>query len=194
MAASRTEARCLPYQVNTISLRLNGTEGIIETRKPGHDWVVLDLNYTKIKESERGEDMKLRVILVCAISTISLLFSGCSADDGISLRASCDDFYEQGEIIKEVQVPTGDSFKVGLCCNPSTAFKWPETASISDEAVIKQINHEFVIAPPGGTPDQEIWNFKAIKKGASIVTIENGHTLEGNGNRGWTFVLTVIAD
>ena len=194
MAASRTEARYLHYQVNTIILRLNGTEGIIETRKLGCDWVALDLNYTKIKKSERGEDMKLGVILVCAISTISLLFSGCSADDGISLRTSCDDFYEQDEIIKEVQVPTGDSFKVSLCCNPSTAFKWPETASISNEAVIKQINHEFVIAPPGGTPDQEIWNFKAIKKGTSIVTIENSHPLEGNENRGWTFVLTVIAD
>ena len=138
--------------------------------------------------------MERRVILVCAIGTISLLFSGCSPDDGVSLRASCDDFYEQGEIIKEVQVPAGDSFKVSLCCNPSTAFKWSEAASISDEAVIKQINHKFVMAPPGGTPDQEIWAFKAIKKGTSIITIENGHPLEGNKNRGWMFVLTVIVD
>ena len=138
--------------------------------------------------------MKLRVILVCAIGTISLLFSGCSADDEVSLRASCDDFYKQGEIIKEVQVPTGDSFKVSLCCNPSTAFKWSETASISDETVIKQIDHKFVMAPPGGTPDQEIWTFKAIKKGTSIITIENSHPLEGNKNRGWTFVLTAIVD
>ncbi|HEY87172.1 MAG TPA: protease inhibitor I42 family protein [Dehalococcoidia bacterium] len=138
--------------------------------------------------------MKLKVILVCAIGTISLLFSGCSADDEVSLRASCDDFYKQGEIIKEVQVPTGDSFKVSLCCTPSTAFKWSETASISDETVIKQINHKFVMAPPGGTPDQEIWTFKAIKEGASIITIENSHQLEGNKNRGWTFVLTAIVD
>ena len=138
--------------------------------------------------------MKLRVILVCAIGTISLLFSGCSADDKVSLRASCDDFYKQGEIIKEVQVPAGDSFKVSLCCNPSTAFKWSEAALISDEAVIKQIDHKFVMAPPGGTPDQEIWTFNAIKKGTSIITIENSHPLEGNKNRGWTFVLTTIVD
>ena len=138
--------------------------------------------------------MKLRVILLCAIGALPLLFSGCSADDEVSLRASCDDFYEQGEIIKEVQVPTGDSFKVSLCCNPSTAFKWSKTASISDEAVIKQINHKFVMAPPGGTPDQEIWTFKAIKKGSCIITIENSHPLEGNKNRGWTFVLTAIVD
>ena len=138
--------------------------------------------------------MKLRVILVFAISTIALLFSGCSADDEVSLQVSCDDFYKQGEIIKEVQVNTGDSFKISLCCNPSTSFAWPETASISDETVIKQIKHKFVMAPPGGTPDQEIWIFKAIKKGTSIITIENSHLLEDDKNTGWTFVLTAIAE
>ena len=113
----------------------------------------------------------------------------------VSVQASCDEFYQQPAISKEVEVAVGDSFRVILCSNPTTGFQWSE-AQVSDQTVLKQTDHSFV--PPGetgivGAAGQDVWTFKALKEGESTVSTEYSRPWEGGEKAEWTFILTVTA-
>lgn len=113
------------------------------------------------------------------------------------VEASCDDFMKLRHISKEVEVAVGKSFTVALCSNPSTGFQWTEIAQISDQTIVQQTDHKFISPeseppPPPGTPGQEIWTFKALKKGTTEVTMEYSRPWEGGEKGEWTFKLTVI--
>ena len=142
--------------------------------------------------------MKTKLILTCAMVAISLCLLACApAPKQAPVEVSCDDFYKQPAISKEVNVAAGDSFTVTLCSNPTTGFQWSESAQISDQTVLQQTDHKFVSPqseppPPPGTPGQEIWTFKALKKGESTIYLEYSRPWEGGEKGEWTFVLTVV--
>lgn len=142
--------------------------------------------------------MKSRLILMCVLAIISLLLLACSPPPKqASVEVSCDDFMKNQHIIQEVEVPVDGSLTVTLCSNPSTGFRWSEKAQISDQTVLEQVDHKFVSPeseppPPPGTPGQEIWTFKALKKGTSTTSLEYSRPWEGGEKGEWTFVLTVI--
>jgi len=115
-----------------------------------------------------------------------------------SVEVSCDDFMNAQHISKEVEVNVGDALTVVLCSNPTTGFRWSESAIISNQTVIEQTGHEFVspeakgnISPAPGTPGQEIWTFKALEEGESAISMEYSRPWEGGEKGEWTFVLTV---
>jgi len=113
-----------------------------------------------------------------------------------SVEVSCDDFYQQNHISKEVEVGVGGTLTVTLCSNPSTGFIWSETAQISDQSVLQQTDHRLVMPgaeppPPPGTAGQEVWTFSALNKGTSTVSMEYSRPWEGGEKGEWTFVLTV---
>ena len=69
----------------------------------------------------------------------------------------------------------GGELTVTLGSNPTAGFQWSEDAEISDESVIKQVSHKFVgpgIDKPPGTPGIEVWTFKALKRGTTIIYME----------------------
>ena len=140
--------------------------------------------------------MKLKLILIFTVVALSLCVFACSpTSKQVSVEVSCDDFYEQNNISKEVEVAVDGSLTVTLCSNPSTGFEW-ESANISDQTVLEQIDRKFVSPeseppPPPGTPGQEIWTFKALKKGTSTVSIEYSRPWEGGEKGEWTFNLTL---
>jgi len=108
---------------------------------------------------------------------------------------SCDDFYKQQHISKEVEVTVGDSFTATLCSNPTTGFLWSESAQISDLTILQQTDHKFV-PPEGDVPGaagEEVWTFKALKRGTSEISMEYSRPWEGGEKGEWTFVLTVVA-
>jgi len=136
--------------------------------------------------------MKSKLILTCVMVAILLSLLGCSW--GASVNVSCDEFYEQQHISKEVEVAAGDSFTVTLCSNPTTGFEW-EPARISDQTVFQETDHEFVPSQAKGVegaPGKEVWTFKALKKGTSTVSMEYSRPWAGGEKGAWTFVLTVI--
>ncbi|MFC1995505.1 protease inhibitor I42 family protein [Chloroflexota bacterium] len=143
----------------------------------------------------------VRVVLILCfiiISTLSLVACG-GATKQASVEVLCDDFMSNKHISKNLEVSVNDSFKATLCSNPTTGFKWVETAQISDITVLQQIGHEFIgpesdPAPPPGTPGQEIWTFKALKKGTTIVTMEYSRPWEGGEKGEWTFNLTISVE
>ena len=141
--------------------------------------------------------MKSRLILTCIVAAISVFLFACSpATKQVSVEASCDDFMKQHHISKEVKVSVDGSLTVTLCSNPTTGFQW-ESAKITDQTVLEQVAHEFVSPeseppPPPGTPGQEIWTFKALKKGTSTISVEYSRPWEGGEKAEWTFVLVVV--
>ena len=144
--------------------------------------------------------MKSRLMLMCILVAVSLCLFACStATKQVSVEVSCDDFYKQQHIGKEVNVAAGDSFTVTLCSNPTTGFQW-ESARISDQTVLEQVDHKFMPPadlgdrpPPPGSPGKEVWTFQALEKGTSTVSVEYSRPWEGGEKGEWTFTLTVVA-
>ena len=105
---------------------------------------------------------------------------------------------KQHHISQEVKVPVDGSLTVTLCSNPTTGFQW-ESAKITDQTVLERVDHKFVSPeseppPPPGTPGQEIWTFKALKKGTSTISMEYSRPWEGGEKTEWTFVLVVVVE
>jgi inhibitor of cysteine peptidase len=146
--------------------------------------------------------LRTKVCSVTLVLSLLTLITGACAQpgeppSGVSIGISCDDFIKQHHIVKEVEVLAGGLLTVTLCSNPTTGFKWSETAQISDQIVLEQVDHKFVLSqseppPPPGTPGQEIWTFQALKKGTSTVSTEYSRPWEGGEKGEWTFVMTVV--
>jgi inhibitor of cysteine peptidase len=144
--------------------------------------------------------MKAKMILMSVVVAVLLSLVACSSvAEQAEVSVDIDDFMEQKHISKEVEVAVDGSLTVTLGSNPTTGFKWSESAEISDQTVLQQTDHEF-IAPEGegdeppatGTSGREVWTFKALKKGTTEVSMEYSRPWEGGEKAEWTFVLTVI--
>ena len=113
-----------------------------------------------------------------------------------TVEVSCGEFMQDQHIHKTVEAGLGQMFEVVLCSNPSTGFQWSETAQISDQNMLEQTDHKLVMPkseppPPPGTAGQEVWIFKAVKKGTTEVSMEYSRPWEGGEKGEWTFTLTV---
>ena len=104
-----------------------------------------------------------------------------------------DEFQENQHITKEVEVAVDGSVIVTLYSNKTTGFGW-ELAGISDESILEYVSDEFV-APEAnglmGAGGEEVWTFKALKKGTTEVSMEYSQSWEGGEKATWTFVMTV---
>jgi inhibitor of cysteine peptidase len=143
--------------------------------------------------------MKIKSILMLIAIAVSMLLVACAvpAQPGSKARieVSCEEFMNQKNISKQLEIASGSSFEVTLCSNPTTGFQWEE-AQISNEAVLKQVDRQSISPeseppPPPGTPGQEIWTFNAIQKGTSTVSIDYSRPWEGGEKGEWTFTLAV---
>ena len=141
--------------------------------------------------------MKLRTIPVFAMLLLSVWLVACAPSTGTSVTVSCDDLQSQPHISKQMAVTAGNTFTITLCSNATTGFQWSESAQISDQTVVQQTGHEFVSpANTGvvGAPGNEVWTFKALKKGTSTITMEYSRPWEGGEKGVWTFNLTVTVN
>ncbi len=143
--------------------------------------------------------MKSKLILVCAMVAISLFLFAClPASKQASIDFSCDDFMKDQHISGETEVAVDGSLTVTLCSNPTTGFLW-ESAQITDQTVLEQVDYKFVSPeseppPPPGTPGQEVWTFKALKEGETTISMEYSRPWEGGEKGEWTFTLTVVVE
>ena len=87
-----------------------------------------------------------------------------------------------------MEVTIDSSLTVTLCSNPTTGFRWSESAQISDQTVLQQTDHKFEPLEGGasGADGQEIWTFKALKKGTSITSMKYSRPWEGGEKGVWT--------
>ena len=139
--------------------------------------------------------MKLRLITVFALLTLSLWLAACAPGTSTtSVEISCDEFRNQPHMSQQINVAAGNTFTVTLCSNATTGFEWSESAQISDTTVVQQTGHEFVAPETSlvGAPGNEVWTFKALKKGTSTISMEYSRPWEGGEKGEWTFNLTVV--
>jgi len=134
--------------------------------------------------------MKRMLFLVCAIIFLLPFLSGCGKP--AILNIECDEFMEQKNVSRQIEIWPAYAVTVYLCSNPSTGFSWSESAVISDQSVITQKHHEFMAPEDArpGAPGQEMWQFRTLEKGTS--TIEMEYSRPGEDEPEWTFTLTVI--
>jgi len=139
------------------------------------------------------------VMLYVMVAALLFAFACFSAPKQASLDVSCDEFQKQSVISRESEVAIDGSLIVTLCSNPTTGFQWSESATISDEAILQQVDHKFVppeakgsepLAP--GTAGTEVWTFKALKQGTSTISVDYSRPWESGEKASWEFVLTVI--
>ena len=141
--------------------------------------------------------MKSKLIIAGLVIVLALSLLACSASSGEVLTGiSCDDFMNRKHISEQVDIASGEFFTVTLCSNPTTGFQWWEEAQISDTNVLKQLQHEFRSPgteppPPPGTPGQQVWVFRAQKKGTSTIYLEYSRPWEGGEKGEWTYTVTV---
>ncbi len=140
--------------------------------------------------------MKSKLILACAVITISLCLLAClPTSKRVSVDVSYGDFMKQQHISKEVEVAVDGSLTIALYSCPSEGRQWSE-AQISDQTVLQQIDHKLVMPEklatlPPGTPGQEVWTFEALKKGTSTISMVYTHPWDGEEEPMLTFALTV---
>jgi len=145
-------------------------------------------------QDKGGIKVKTKLILVCAVGVLSLLLLACApVAKQASVEVSCDDFSQQPHLSKQVEVAAGGTLTVTLCSNPTTGFEW-ESARISDQAVLQEVDHRFESPETEnivGAAGKDVWTFKALKKGMSTVSMEYSRPWEGGEKGEWTFNLTV---
>jgi inhibitor of cysteine peptidase len=103
---------------------------------------------------------------------------------------------------KEINLTIGGSLQVALNSNPSTGFKW-ELSENSDPTVLEKVSNIFETPmvkrkegepPLVGAGGKEFWNFKALKKGKSVLSMEYSRPWEGGEKGVNKFSLTVIVE
>jgi len=141
--------------------------------------------------------MKIRIIPIFIMLAIPLWLAACAPATGTSVNVSCDEFNGQAHISKQMTVSAGNTFTVTLCSNATTGFQWSESAKISDQTVVQQTGHEFV-SPENtgmaGAPGNEVWTFKALKKGTTTLNMEYSRPWESGEKGVWTFGLAVTVN
>ena len=128
--------------------------------------------------------------LVLLLVSILLLVGGCGVTEeppvippvipveptGYSdVRIPIETFPDQPHIDVVMSTVLGGELTVTLGSNPTTGYQWSEDAEISDKTIIQQVSHTFVgpgIDLPPGTPGEEVWVFKALKRGTTTILLE----------------------
>jgi len=103
-------------------------------------------------------------------------------------------FQTQPHIDVVMDAIVGGKLTVVLGSNPTTGYQWSEDAVIYDESIIKQISHAFVapgIDEPPGTPGEETWTFKALKRGTTTILLEYSRSWTGAGLWAVTITATI---
>jgi len=143
--------------------------------------------------------MKSKLILMGVVVVALLSLVACSSSESpkaVQQIVGCDAFMENNHSTGEVEIAVDGVLTVVLCSNPTTGFQWTESAQISEENVLQQTDHEYVAPegednepPASGAPGQEVWTFKALKKGTSEVSMEYSRPWEGGEKAEWTLVV-----
>lgn len=110
------------------------------------------------------------------------------------MELSCKDFQAKPNYSGTVKLRVGGRLTVILCSNHTTGYLWSELAQISDQTILKQIDHKWLPPTSGlvGAAGKEVWTFKTLKEGTSTIYLEYSQPWEGGDKAAWTFHLTVV--
>jgi len=130
--------------------------------------------------------MKSKLILMCAAMAILLGLFACSSE--VAVDASYNG--------KEIKVPVGGSLTITLELNATTGFQW-ELAGITDQTVLEKVDNKYEASEAGapiGAAGREVWTFRTLKEGESIISMEYSRPWEGGEKAAKTFSLIVVVE
>ena len=149
---------------------------------------------------------RVKWYLVLLLVGILLFVGGCTEEPSVippvipvtptgysDISIPIEEFQNQPHIDVVMNAVVGEELTVTLGSNPTTGFQWSEYAEISDESVLKQVSHEFAgpgIDEPPGTPGEEVWTFRALKKGTVTTFLEYGRPWLEEDVDHWTVTIT----
>lgn len=110
-----------------------------------------------------------------------------------AVSVSCDQFNESRDVTRVMEVSVDGTLTVTLCSNPSTGFRWDETAKVTDPSVLSQLSHEYR-APTGGgigASGTEMWAFKGLKRGTGDASMSYARSFDDPPQPARTFRVTV---
>jgi inhibitor of cysteine peptidase len=138
--------------------------------------------------------MKIKLMLSVMVSILALSFLACGpAGKEVPLQVTYDDFVQQKYLTRNIGANIGDEVKITLPSNPSTGFRWA-LDSVSDATILKQEGDSEYILPESsavGAGGQEIWTFKALKRGTSRISLAYSQSWEGGTKGEWTIIIDV---
>jgi len=144
----------------------------------------------------------LKKQLCILVATTLTLFTCCSSPESpefefmrdVKVELSYEDFRTQPDYSGCVRLRIGGRLTVILYSNHTTGYLWSESAQISDQIVLQQINHEYErpTSDQPGAGGKEIWTFKTLNEGTSTIYLEYSQPWEGGDKAHWTFHLTVV--
>jgi predicted secreted protein len=159
--------------------------------------------------------MKGKIIFGIMLITVLLLAGACSTTTNILITnppnnqvppapnkyivtLSAEDFSQQTQISRQVEVKTGDVFSVALDSNATTGFSWTEQAKIGGGKILTQTGHQYIASrssadkPVTGMAGIEEWTFSASQAGSTTATMSHSRPWDGGEKDVRMFVLTVV--
>jgi inhibitor of cysteine peptidase len=131
------------------------------------------------------------LVLISVISIALLCLCGCSTGGSTAPSAVSADGSDDGS---EVEIAVGGTLTVTLESNATTGFQW-ELVSISDQSVLEKQSNTYNAPEDSGlvgAPGEEVWVFKALKKGTSTISMAYSRPWEGGEQGAQTFTLSVV--
>jgi inhibitor of cysteine peptidase len=128
----------------------------------------------------------LALVLMAGIA-VGAMAATSGGGKSIKVDASCSG--------KQVELSVGDSLAVTLASNATTGYSWSLTG-ISDESVLQKAGNQYIAPKTNlvGAGGQEVWAFKALKKGTSTISMGYSRPWEVGTPPIGTFSLTVVVN
>jgi inhibitor of cysteine peptidase len=138
--------------------------------------------------------MKTKLIFAGLIAIMALALPACTTTPKeVAVQVSYDDFMQSTHLVREIKAGVGDTIKVTVASNPTTGYTWA-LAGFSDPEVLVQEGEPDYIPPESnliGAGGQSVWTFKAVKKGASRISLEYSQPWAGGDKAAWTLGISV---
>jgi inhibitor of cysteine peptidase len=141
--------------------------------------------------------MKRTIVFgLITVLLLPLLVIGCTGEPPGpgSVVLTTNDFTADNHIKKTIEVSQGNSLTIDLSANPSTGYQWSENTEISDAAVIRQVDHNYISPETStiGAPGKEVWVFDCMETGKSTIKLSYGRPWEEGEQNTWTLTVNVI--
>lgn len=138
------------------------------------------------------------IIIVAALLFLGFSFNALAQEDmgrltPVKVKVSCDEFQMKKDVSKSVKLAEHGKLVVTLCTNPSTGYKWSDSAQISNHSVLWQTSRTTSSSSGSGlgAPGEAKWEFKALDEGKSTISLEYGRPWQADGDENWSFSLQV---
>ncbi|MFC1920434.1 protease inhibitor I42 family protein [Chloroflexota bacterium] len=133
------------------------------------------------------------LITLLSVILLAVYLPGCgNGSQEASIEVTCDEFREQPDAVREIEVSEGSTFTVTLCTSATAGFLWSDEVEISNDSAVMFVEHDMKTAIVD-TASREMWTFQALATGNSTIGLLYSRPWAiDDGQDMWTLSLFVI--